>query len=74
MPSAVFPLPVTLNEKDVPLLCAAIRARSDYFVTGDRRGFGHLFGTRVVGAVVITPRRLAEILAVGDETDEVHEP
>ena len=63
VPSAVFPLPVTLAEKDVPLLCSAIRARSDYFVTGDRRDFGHLFGTRVHGALVITPLMLAEVLA-----------
>jgi hypothetical protein len=54
---------VTLDEKDVPLLCAAIRARSDYFVTGDRRDFGHLFGTRVQGILVVTPLMLAEILA-----------
>lgn len=74
VPSSVFPLPVTLNEKDVPLLCAAIRARSDYFVTGDCRDFGHLFGTRVVGAVVITPRHLAEILAGRAETEEDHKP
>ncbi|HVS11030.1 MAG TPA: PIN domain-containing protein [Planctomycetota bacterium] len=63
VPSAMFPLPVTVDEKDVPLLCAAIRARSDYFVTGDRRDFGHLFETRVHGVLVITPLRLAEILA-----------
>jgi predicted nucleic acid-binding protein len=74
VPSSVFTLPVTLNEKDVPLLCAAIRARSDYFVTGDRKDFGHLFGTRVVGAAVITPLRLAEILAGRAETEEEHEP
>jgi predicted nucleic acid-binding protein len=63
VPSAVFRLPVTLDEKDVPLLCAAIRARCDAFVTGDRRDFGHLFGARVLGVTVITPLRLAEILA-----------
>jgi predicted nucleic acid-binding protein len=70
VPSAVFPLPVSLDEKDVPLLCAAIRARSDYFVTGDRKDFGHLFGTRVRGVLVITPLRLAEVLAGRAETEE----
>lgn len=70
VPSAVFPLPVTLDEKDIPLLCAAIRSRSDYFVTGDRRDFGHLFGTRVRGAQVITPLQLAELLAGRAETEE----
>jgi predicted nucleic acid-binding protein len=68
--SAVFPLPVTLDEKDVPLLCAAIQARSDYFVTGDRRDFGHLFEARVHGTLVITPLRLAEILAGRTKTEE----
>lgn len=70
VPTAVFTLPVTLDVKDVPLLCAAIQARSDYFVTGDRRDFGHLFGTRVHGTQVITPLRLAEVLAGQAETEE----
>lgn len=74
VPSAVFPLPVTLAEKDVPLLCAAIRARSDYFVTGDRRDFGHLFGTRVHGARVTTPLGLAEVLAGHGESGEEDQP
>ena len=74
VPSAVFPLPVALDEKDVPLLCAAIRARSDSFVTGDRRDFGHLFGTRVHGTQVITPRMLAEILSSRGESKEEGQP
>ena len=74
VPSAVFPLPVTLDEQDVPLLCAAIRARSDYFVAGDRRDFGHLFETRVHGAMVITPLRLAEVLAGQAETEQEDQP
>jgi hypothetical protein len=67
VPSALFPLPVTLDEKDAPLLCAAIRARSDHFVTGDRRDFGHLFESRVMGTLVITPLRLAQILVEQDD-------
>lgn len=67
--SVVFALPVRLDEKDAPLLCAAIRARSDYFVTGDRRDFGHLFETRVQGTLVITPLRLAEILTGRGEAE-----
>lgn len=70
VPSAVFPLPVTLDEKDAPLLCAAIRARSDYFVTGDRKDFGHLFDTRVHEVTVIAPLRLAEILAARGRPDQ----
>lgn len=63
VPSTAFALPVTLDEKDVPLLCAAIGASCDYFVTGDRKDFGHLFGTRVHDVTIITPLRLAELLA-----------
>lgn len=74
VPSAVFPLPVTLDEKDVPLLCAAIRARSDFFVSGDRKDFGHLSETRVHEVPVITPLRLAEILAARTRTEEQGEP
>lgn len=74
VPSAVFHLPVILDEKDVPLLCAAIRARCDYFVTGDHRDFGHLLGSRVHGALVITPLGLAEILAGRAATDEEERP
>lgn len=43
-------------------------------MTGDRRDFGHLFGTRVHGALVITPLMLAEILAGRGETEEEDEP
>ena len=70
----MFPLPVVLDEQDVPLLCAAIRAQSDYFVTGDRRDFGHLFETRVHGALVITPLRLAAVLADRVEAEEQDQP
>ncbi len=62
VPSSIFQLPVELDDKDVPLLCAAIRSGSDYFVTGDRRDFGHLFDTRVGVVTIITPLRLAELL------------
>ena len=67
MLSASFELPCELDEKDIPLLCAAIRARADFFVTGDRRNFGHLFEQRVHGVMVITPLRLAELLVVRDD-------
>ena len=40
VPAAQFTLPVPLDAKDVPLLCAAIAARCQYFATGDKRDFG----------------------------------
>ena len=44
-----------LPDKDVPILAAAIAARASALVTGDRRDFGHLYGTTVEGVGVLTP-------------------
>ena len=63
VPSMVFPLPVVLADKDVPLLCAAIRSRCELFVTGDRRDFGELMDRTVQGVRVVSPLRLARLLA-----------
>lgn len=41
-----------LPDKDVPILAAAIAQRADLLVTGDRRDFGHLYGSRP-GAVEV---------------------
>jgi predicted nucleic acid-binding protein len=62
VPSVVFPLPITLAEKDAPLLCAAIRGRCELFVTGDQRDFGHLMNRTVEGVRVISPLQLAKRL------------
>jgi len=61
-PSAMFELPVTLSDKDRPILCAAIGARCQYLLTGDVRDFGHLFGVLIHGVTVVTPMQLAERL------------
>jgi predicted nucleic acid-binding protein len=63
VPATRFTLPVPLDAKDVPLLCAAIAAKCGYFVTGDKRDFGHLDGQAVLGVQVISPLRLAQLLA-----------
>ena len=63
VPSASFALPVALAIEDAPLLCSAVVAKCDYFVTGDRRDFGHLYGRSVLGVEVISLLRLAEWLA-----------
>jgi predicted nucleic acid-binding protein len=60
--SATFELPVRLDPKDRPILCAAIQSRCDYLLTGDRKDFGHLFGQTVRGVAVVTPMQLAEHL------------
>ena len=65
VPSALFDLPVALAPKDAPLLCAAIRSRCQFFVTGDKRDFGHLLGHSVQGVEIISLARLARLLAEG---------
>jgi predicted nucleic acid-binding protein len=63
VPSALFDLSVNLDEKDRPLLCAAIRAKCTHFATGDRRDFGHLFGKAVEQVQVVDLLDLAKLLA-----------
>jgi predicted nucleic acid-binding protein len=45
----------TLPDKDVPILAGAMAARAAALVTGDRRDFGHLYGTTVEGVAILTP-------------------
>lgn len=63
VPSMVFTLPVELADKDIPLMCAAIRSRCGLFVTGDRRDFGKVMGQMVQGVKVVSPLDLAKLLA-----------
>jgi len=42
--------------KDAPILAAAVGARADVLVTGDRRHFGYLFGRAVHGTRIEPPR------------------
>lgn len=63
VPSALFGLPVSLDEQDRPLLCAAIHAGCTHLATGDRRDFGHLFGKTVEQVQVVDLPGLAKVLA-----------
>jgi predicted nucleic acid-binding protein len=51
----LIPPEIRLVAKDQPILAAAIAARVDYLVTGDRRHFGELYGRAVSGVRVIAP-------------------
>lgn len=53
-----------LPEKDRPVLAAASRLGCDVLLTGDRTHFGDLYGKRVLGLVVHSPRSLAEALGL----------
>jgi hypothetical protein len=44
-----------LPEKDIPILLAAIEARSTHLITGDLRHFGPYFGKRLAGILVLSP-------------------
>ena len=48
--------PVSLPEKDRPVLLAAIQARATHFVTGDIRHFGPYRLRQVGGVLICTPR------------------
>jgi predicted nucleic acid-binding protein len=51
-----IPAGVELPDKDVPIPAAALAHGASHLLTGDRRDFGALFGTRVGDLVVLTPR------------------
>lgn len=44
-----------LPEKDVPILAAALAARANLLVTGDRRHLGPLFGKKIGGVEILPP-------------------
>lgn len=48
-------LNVRIEAKDRPILLAAIRGKADYLLTGDGRHFGHLYGKRIEGVMVLRP-------------------
>lgn len=46
---------VELPDKDWPILSGAIAAEATHLITGDRKHFGHYFGKRVHGILVLPP-------------------
>jgi predicted nucleic acid-binding protein len=56
-----LPKSVHLPAKDVPILLAAIEAKSDYLLTGDLRHFGPYFGKRIEGVTVVRPSQYFKI-------------
>ncbi len=62
LPSAPLYHDVVLVDKDRPILGAAIAHACDYLLTGDKKDFGHLYGTRIDTVTVIDYVRLAKIL------------
>lgn len=55
-------LNVGLPDKDKPILGAAVGAKCEFLVTGDKRDFGHLFGKTIQGVRVVGVLAFAEIM------------
>jgi uncharacterized protein len=51
-----------LPEKDRPILGGAIAAHCTHLLTGDRTHFGSLYGHRIKGVEIVSPRQLADQL------------
>lgn len=49
-------------DKDAPVFGAALACAADWFVTGDQRHFGHLFGHRVEDVLVLSLRAAVDRL------------
>lgn len=49
-----------LPDKDVPILAAAVQAKADILVTGDRADFGSLYGHNLRGLEILPPRTALE--------------
>jgi len=53
--SRALPQNLTLPEKNVPILLAALSARATHLITGDVRHFGRYFGKSIEGMLVLPP-------------------
>jgi predicted nucleic acid-binding protein len=54
--SRELPGGISLPEKDIPILLAAIEARATHLLTGDLRHFGPHFGHRIAGISILLPK------------------
>jgi uncharacterized protein len=50
-----MPRGISLPEKDVPIVLAAIEARATHLLTGDIRHFGPYLGRRIEGIAIVLP-------------------
>jgi predicted nucleic acid-binding protein len=54
------------DPSDVPILAAAIQCRADALVSGDRRAFGALYGSRIGDVEILTLRSVLRRIAGAD--------
>jgi uncharacterized protein len=50
-----LPRGISLPEKDVPIILAAMEARCTHLLTGDVRHFGPYFGKKIEGVAIVLP-------------------
>jgi predicted nucleic acid-binding protein len=50
-----LPPGLTVVEKDLPVLAAAVSAHADFLLTGDKNHFGHLYEARINATTVLAP-------------------
>ena len=50
-----IPREISIPEKDVPIMLAAIEAHATHLLTGDVRHFGRYFGKRIGGILIMLP-------------------
>jgi predicted nucleic acid-binding protein len=50
-----LPPEISLPEKDVPIMLAAIEARATHLITGDLRHFGPYFGKKISDVLIVSP-------------------
>ncbi len=50
-----LPRGISLPEKDVPIMLAAIEARCTHLLTGDVRHFGQHLGKKIEGVAIVLP-------------------
>jgi len=55
-------LEVMVEEKDRPILAAAVASGCTHLWTSDRKHFGHLYGTSVQGVRVVSSPQMLEVV------------
>jgi len=55
LPNLRLPPSITLPEKDIPIISAAILAKADVLVTGDIEHFEPYFGKKIKGVLILRP-------------------
>jgi predicted nucleic acid-binding protein len=60
-----LPRGISLPEKDVPIMLAAIEARATHLLTGDVRHVGQYFGKKIEGIVIVLPGEYLKVRTGG---------